>query len=384
MRTTPALALLSFLALVSACGDNLKPEQVVDAAPNDTAVVDASEIDAPPIDAQDIDANVDANCPSRAPGTIGGPCTMDTQCDSVAGALDGFCLVGSQGPTTWPAEGYCVNRFDTCDATNCGAGNQCTTINDPGGAFTACMPACGTGACVCSNGQLCATSFAGSPLGTGQTACLPGNPSATDGDACNGFGECAADSLCLADSLEYPGGQCHTLGCNIGTDSTCAAGGDGHCIDYRLITAGLNVANVCVDSCVIDADCRQSDGYRCFDGGAGVGRFCRHPQAGDACAVDIDCGNAALWDCKTGATFPGGMCTPTTGGCTTPGSGVGCSNGSSICYDSLLPLVATDNVCVDRCGGPIGTQGGCRAGYVCRDTDPAPGANRVFLGCVNP
>ncbi len=32
----------------------------------------------------------------------------------------------------------------------------------------------------------------------------------------------------------------------------------------------------------------------------------------------------------------------------------------------------------------VATQGGCRAGYVCRDVDPAAGPNHVFLGCVNP
>jgi hypothetical protein len=384
MRTTSALALLSFLTLV-ACGDNLTADRAIDAA-NDAFTIDTAQIDATPIDARDIDASIDANCPARAPGQVGGPCTDDRMCDSVVGTPDGLCFRGPQGATTWPAEGYCVNKVqlsvnDGCMTdTDCGTGNLCATIDDPGGPFRACLPACGAGACACSNGQLCAASFSGSAILNGDTACLPGNSSATDGDACNGFGECALDSLCLLDPLEYPGGQCHRVTCTIGTDSTCAAGGDGHCIDYRLITAGLNVANVCVDTCTADADCRQSDGYRCFDGGAGVGRFCRHPQAGDACAVDADCGNPAQWDCKTGLTFPGGMCTPTTG-CSTPGDGTGCSPGSSICYDSILPAIPGDNVCADRCGGPINTQGGCRTGYVCRDTNPlAP----VVLGCVNP
>jgi hypothetical protein len=298
--------------------------------------------------------------------------------------MDGVCLRGPQGATTWPAEGYCVNKIDTCTTdASCGANNECVTINDPLGAFKACVPACGTGACVCSNGQICAGSFSGSALAGGDVACFPGNASATDGDPCNGFGECAQDSICLQDPLEYPGGQCHRIACTIGTDSTCATGGDGHCIDYSLITAGLNAADVCVDQCTVDADCRQADGYKCFDGGAGVGKFCRHPQAGDACAVATDCGSAVLWTCKTGLTFPGGMCTPIPA-CLTPGDGTGCSPGSSICYDSVLPVVTTDNVCVDRCGGPAGTQGGCRTGYVCRDTDPVAGPTHIVLGCVNP
>lgn len=383
MRILPAVALLSCAALLAACGDNLSADRPIDAA-IDVAIVDTPDIDTMPIDARDIDAAVDANCPARLPGQVGGPCTTDAMCDSAAGAGDGFCLRGAQGPTTWPAEGYCVNQIDTCNTDNqCGAGNECVTINDPGGPFRACLPACGTGACSCSNGQLCAGSFSGSTLAGGRTACFPGNASATDGDPCVGFGECAQDSICLADGFEYPGGQCHRLLCTVGSDSTCAPGGDGHCVNYSQITTGVNGSTVCVDSCVNDTDCRQNDGFKCFDGGAGVGKFCRHPHAGDACTVDTDCGSAALWDCKTGLTFPGGMCTPTTG-CPTPGEGNGCSNGLSICYDSVLPAVATDNVCVDRCGGPENTQGGCRPGYVCRDTNPAPGAMNVVLGCVNP
>lgn len=376
MRTLSAMILCSIVALAAACGDNLSPNQRTDGGSDGVDPIDAT--DAPtPIDGRD----VDANCPARLPGQVGGPCASDNQCDSAVGANDGFCLRGAQSATTWPAEGYCVNKIDVCNTdTDCGATNACVTINDPDGAFRACVPACGTGACACTNGQICAGSFSGSSLAGGRMACFPGNASATDGDPCNGFGECAQDSLCLQDPLEYPSGECHRVACTIGNDSTCAAGGDGHCIDYSLITAGLNQANVCVDTCTADTDCRQADGYKCFDGGAGVGRFCRHPQAGDACAVETDCGPAALWDCKIGLTFPGGMCTPTTG-CPTPGSGTGCSPSSSICYDSVLPLVNTDNVCANRCGGPVGTQGGCRTGYVCRDTDPGL---PVFLGCVAP
>ena len=44
----------------------------------------------------------------------------------------------------------------------------------------------------------------------------------------------------------------------------------------------LDASTGCVDACTTDADCRQADGYRCFDGGAD-GRYCRHPQTGDAC-----------------------------------------------------------------------------------------------------
>lgn len=371
---------LSCVAVLSACGDNLTPAERVDAAadaPDPDAPIDSS-IDAP-IDAA-IDAGIDANCPGRTPGQVGGACISDANCDSGAGTGDGFCLRGMVGTVTWPAQGFCISQYEACTPTSCGPNNICATISDPLGDFRACLPACAaTGPCACANGQICASSFSGSVLQNGAMACFPGNNAATDGDPCIGFGECQQDSLCLADSLEYPGGQCHTIGCTIGDDSTCATGGDGHCIDYSSITAGTNQGAVCVDRCTADTDCRMADGYRCFDGGPNVGRFCRHPQAGDACTADADCGNPNVWDCKVGLTFPGGSCTPTPA-CTTPGSGEGCSPSSSICYDSLLPT-PIDNVCANRCGGPAGTQGGCRAGYVCRDV--APGAP-VVLGCVNP
>jgi hypothetical protein len=366
---------IAWVGLVLACGGDGDDGTPIDAVDNDAPTIDADDHDAAP------DAMVDAGCPGLATGQVGGPCTTDAQCDSAAGAGDGICLRGLLGAITWPAQGYCINQIESCtDDADCGAGNACVTVSDPAGSFRACFPACGTGDCACAAGQLCAGSFSGATFAAGDTACVPGNAAATDGDACAGFGDCAEDSACVLDPFEHPGGQCQRLGCTIGDDATCAAGGDGHCVDQLLITTGFQSGAVCVDACAIDADCRMADGYRCFDGGGTVGRFCRHPQAGDACMVDGDCGADAEWDCKTGVAFPGGMCTPTTG-CPTPGLATGCSPGSSACFDSLLPGVPNDNVCVDRCAGPIGTQAGCRAGYVCRDADPSA---TTTLGCISP
>jgi hypothetical protein len=376
MRHLLATAALLLTIPVIGCGDNKMVDSTVDSAVIDAPMIDSTPIDAPP-------PPVDANCPALAPGAIGGPCTLDTQCDSASGAADGFCLRGMQGSVMWPAAGYCVLQTECTTDVSCGAGNRCVTINDPGGAFKACLPACGTGACACSNGQICATSYVGSPLNPGQTACLPGDNTAHDGDSCTQFADCFQDSLCLSDAFETPGGQCGRVGCTLGTDLTCATGGDGHCVDLAQITTGQNSGTVCVDRCTTNTDCRGAEGYKCFDGGGTIGKYCRHPQAGDACAAAADCGDIAIWDCKAGATFPGGMCTLRTA-CPTPGSLGGCSPLSSICYDSVLPAVPTDNVCVDRCGGPMNTLGGCRTGYICRDVDPLPGANHIFLGCVAP
>lgn len=373
MRHLLACAAFLVLVPVAGCGDNRKVDELDSSVDPDAQVGDATDPDATPIDAP---VAIDASCPIRATGMVGGGCTTDAQCDSAAsGPGDGFCLRGQQGSVFWPAAGFCVNQIDTCTATSCGAGNQCTTIDDPLGAFRACLPACGASPCTCSDGQICATGFSGSMLGAGQMACLPGNAAAIDGSACTGFGECAQDSLCQSDPLEFPGGMCGTLGCTVGNDATCATGGDGHCVNLGLITSGFNSGTLCVDRCATANDCRTTDGYRCVNGGATIGNYCRHTQIGDACTLVTECGDAATWRCSL--VLPGGSCTPAAA-CPTPGSSAGCAPFSSVCWQGLLPAPA-DNECVDRCGGPANTQGGCRTGLTCRDVDPGAG---TILGCV--
>ena len=365
MRHLLALALLLVLP-VAGCGDNRSVDQPIDAAADPDANIDAGP-------------SIDASCPVRGAGQVGGTCAIDTDCNSAAGVDDGYCLIGNQGNLVWPSAGYCVNQIDTCTANSCGAGNQCTTINDPLGAFRACLPACGTGACACSDGQLCANSFVGSAFGAGQTACMPGNAAATDGSTCTQFAECAQDSLCQFDPAEFPSGQCARIGCVVGNDTTCAANGDGHCVNFAPLTSGFNTGTVCVDSCDADTDCRQAEGYKCFDGGGTTGKYCRHPQVGDVCAVDTDCGDVAVWRCS--GALPGGACT-LRAVCPTPGAATGCTLFSSICWDGVT--AGTPNMCVDRCGGPENLPGGCRTGLTCRDVDPGGGPSRVFLGCVAP
>ncbi|MFO0683712.1 MAG: hypothetical protein U0234_16760 [Sandaracinus sp.] len=339
------------------------------------------------VDARDLgDAGLDAfapdaSCSAPVAGALGGPCTTDAICDSAVGAGDGFCLRGMVGSTTWPTEGFCTNRIDACTLDgDCGAGNHCATVEDPLGPFRVCLPGCAASDCACPAGQVCRGTLARAPLRDGVTACGPGTSSARDGAACASLGECAADSDCFADAFELPNGQCRRMGCTLGDDATCAPAGDGHCVSASTLDPLATSGTVCVDACASDADCRIADGYRCVDGGAGVGRYCRHPQAGDACAVDADCGSPSTWDCALGPTFPGGACTPTTG-CPTPGAATGCSRGSSVCAEGPA-AGASDNLCVDRCPGPEGSRSTCRTGYTCRDTDPAAGTGHVALGCV--
>ena len=334
MRTSTVAWLSIMLAgALAGCGDNLKPEQPVDAG---------------------IDAIA---CPVRQPGQVGGPCTTDTQCDSAPGAADGLCLNAALGGIGWPTEGYCVNKIDLvsmdcsngCDTdADCGTGNVCVSVEG----CNACVAGCTCPGGECPDGQVCTDTLIGGALG--KSACLPGNAAATDGAACAGFSECAADSICFGDVLEHPGGQCATVGCTVGDDSTCADGGDGHCINLATINSGTG----CVDACTVDADCRMAQGYRCFDGGAGAGKYCRHPQTGDACATAADCGEAGLWECRTGAQYPGGYCTPVAA--CNPANGAGCSPGSSICFD---PPGAAAPYCVDRCAAQ--GQSTCRPTYTC-------------------
>ena len=330
MRTL-AVASLCLLALAG-CGDNLTPTQPVDAG-----------IDAP-------------TCTPRLVGQVGGPCTMDVECESAPGVGDGLCLDAALGGIGWPAAGYCVNKIDlaSADCSNgchtdgdCGDGNVCVTV----GGCNACAPACCTGG-VCPAGQVCADSLIGESIG--KTACLPGSSTAVDGATCGGFSDCAVGSICFVDLWENPGGACTTVGCTVGDDTTCATGGDGHCITLPTITTGTG----CVDRCTVDGDCRMAAGYRCFDGGGGAGTYCRHPQTGDACTAPADCGQVGTWTCLTGAAYPGGYCTPIPQ--CNPTNGLGCTPGSSVCFD---PAGAPTPYCVDRCTG--NGQGSCRAGYTC-------------------
>ncbi|KAB2895374.1 MAG: hypothetical protein F9K40_16220 [Kofleriaceae bacterium] len=342
MRT--AIAFASLVAFLAACGDN----QTVGGDP------DAAEVDAaPPTDAR-VDAMVDANCPVRSQGEVGGPCTTSAQCATGATPDDDICL-NEDGVVPWPSAGFCITEYEACTQdSECGAGNVCVRIDDPDGAFNACLPACGTAPCECPNGQACSNTFAGSMMD--KNACIPGNRAAIDGDACTTFGECDVDSICRANA-EHPGGQCIQIGCTEGMDNTCTSGGDGHCADPGFISSGTG----CLDTCTNDSDCRLAEGYKCFDAGGSIGKYCRHPQAGDPCTVDTDCGEASIWACKTGAGFPGGYCT-LEAACN-PTNGTGCTSGSSICYDPPVPAGTADAYCVDRCEGVA--QGTCRTGYVC-------------------
>lgn len=366
MRTARLALALGLGLLVIGCGDNLKGDDSGD----DDPTVDAADPDAPPPDAPPPDAAV---CAAREAGEVGGACDDNADCDSTRGSGDGYCWEGTVGALTYPPAGFCTIDNEVGDVcvtdADCGDGNVCVEWLDFS-PYKSCFPACGCdgAADACPPGQACFDRFAGNRFD--KAACVPGNAEAADGDACGGFFECDERSTCWRDTLEYPGGECQRYGCTLGDDSTCNGG---ICVEVDLPFTG----NTCVVGCDTDADCRQAEGYVCHDpdGDAGdADKYCRHPRVGDACADAGDCGGAS-WTCQTGGGFDDGYCTVLS--CPTAGATTGCTPGS-VCHD---PVVGADpNYCVDRCEGTPGTQGSCRDGYLCIDTDPAVGT--TTLGCV--
>jgi len=306
---------------------------------------------ADPIDPIDPVAPVEPEQPPPPPAEIvpvlselGGGCDDNADCDSALGAGDGYCYVGTMGPSTFPTEGYCT--VDDGSGTICAVDADCGPAGvcaDSGG-YRLCLPACDAGG-GCPANLACFDSFNGWPLD--RAACVPGDATAQDGAACAGFFDCNEASECDL-SAEDPGGMCATYGCTVGNDSTCHGG---TCIAYSDMP---NIGTLCVDACTTNADCRGADGYVCHDpdGAGSAAAYCRHPKVGDACATGADCGGGA-WTCKD--SFPGGYCTLA---CPTPGSSDGCSIGS------VCATVEGSNVCVDRCQN-LDTVDTCRSGYTC-------------------
>ena len=163
-------------------------------------------------------------CDPPAAGAPGSACTAPEDCDSAEDAGDGRCLNADHRGVTWPETGYCV-RICAEEAADCGAGTTC--FDQEGSAQVLCMPTCCEGV-ACASGFACSSQFLGEAIGA--AVCMPGDPSAVDGTPCESVADCDVNSNCLADS-SGTGSVCATIGCTVGDDSTCAPGGDGHCID---------------------------------------------------------------------------------------------------------------------------------------------------------
>ena len=336
------------LFTVAACGDD--EAGTADAADNADATVvfdsmvtiDAVVYDAAPPDAVD--------CPAIAFGAIGGNCVDDDDCGLGEGF---FCIDEGEG---WPADGFCT-RMNCLIAADCGAGAFCAHLLPFGGGDGdgdgdgdgppdyMCLPNCCEQG-VCPTGALCQERIMGMlEIETG-TTCLPGDPAAEDGDACDGPEDCNVNSICQT-GYEAPGGLCMTFGCDFENDTGCS-GEDSVCAP-----AGDSGFGICFQTCTLGGgECREAEGYKCFP--AGFFGVCAHAGVGDTCTEDSDCG-VAPWDCQT--VDPDGYCTPT--GCT---DGEPCSE-DSYCFDADGAGVEP-SYCLISCPTPDSTDG-CRPGYTC-------------------
>ena len=304
------------------------------------------------------DPDAGAECP--APVELGAACAEDTECDSAEGAGDGLCARGAFRGQSWPDTGFCTRTCDPeAEEPTCGADAFCAAQE---GFDPLCLPLCCEGG-ACAAGLACSARLFGEDELT-SSACLPGDPSAGDGAACAGFADCAGNSQCEADQSGTTG-VCGTVGCTVGDDSTCAAAGDGVCVD--LDGDGAEPPR-CVDPCETDEDCDTADGQRCHDSGdEEIGMYCRHSEIGDPCESGAACGQDP-WLCKTEAddAWPGGYCSIPCGG--------GCPDGT-VCNDNVLG--DGEPFCVEACTGALDPCG--RDGYTCQDVNASGG---IELGCA--
>ncbi len=317
---------------------------------------DAAQADARPPgtpDATPVDIDAAPSCNGPGAGLVGAACSSDGAC---AGGPGAFCLTAAD---SWPAAGYCTHACDTDD--DCGPGARCSDPIGESGTRVCFATCCAGGGCG-RGGMACTTSLGAS--GIGFDACLPGDPSAADGDACDSFGDCAPESVCNDDLFEAPGGYCVTIGCTPGNDATCAPAGDGLCVDDDPFDGN---PPFCVDRCTNAGDCRTSEGYECVSIALGTSVCAApHEDPGAGCTSDGQCG-AAPWDCLTGPDFPGGYC-----------SRADCTGAAGSCPDGLFcGIVGGDTFCVASCEpGPVA----CRflEGYECVSFGMG------FNGCIQP
>jgi len=217
----------------------------------------------PPDAASDADAAADA-ADTAPPSVVGMACTVDEDCPAAAP----ICLVGDGF-----RDGHCTEFCAGDAADTCPAGSHCTPIGfmrdvclaecdpraerpcrqgygcGPGGPVAAvCAPGCDVDD-DCPEGLSCNPDDGG--LHEGE--CF--DPEAENFDPCTEPEDCPSDSWCIRErDRGYPGGACTIFRCNEIDDTGCP--GDAHCVFdfYR--------DPICIDGCVVDADCR--DGYACL------------------------------------------------------------------------------------------------------------------------
>jgi hypothetical protein len=203
-------------------------------------------------------------------------------------------------------------------------------------------------------------------------ACFPG--SFAVGAACAFNGQCSTsngnDPLCLPDTYGFTGGYCSEF-CNEQTDD---CGPNGSCYDY-----GISQNGVCLDNCVVDADCRS--GYACVDLGM-ASKVCYLPPE-SLCADAVDNDLNSLTDCEDPNCQAMAICTPGIG---PPGVSCSASNqcasnagNDPMCFGPVV-FGPPQGYCSEFCDQ---AQNGCPSGSACIDWFGWPsGAGNCFKNCV--
>ncbi len=308
------------------------------------------------------------------PANCAGCCTGDGFCVAPSLQDDFSCgLGGTICAACLP--GYTCEGGGCVDSVSPGkdAGNDTGTAPDAGTSADA-----GTKAAVgasCTNNAQCATGSC-QQFGFNDGYCTR---------SCQSAADCPAGSTCGSDPNGNGSNICLTICSAAGGTSGCRAG---YVCEKRTT---LNGAAACVPGCNSVATCGTAptcdgrgfccgaEGFACCEGqscGGGLqcsSGYCVKSPIGGSCTQDSACqsgdcveqvpGNTPA--CATGPCWRGGHCTAD---CTQ----TSCPSGSS-CTPHLNP---PSSMCVANCA-PAGTQGTCRAGYVCDKgwikTDPSQG-----------
>jgi len=180
-------------------------------------------------------------------GGVGRGCATDEECADVD---DGICLV--EPDWNGVPGGYCSR---SCDDGYCPGGGACLDVGGDEEYLWVCLQTCADDAvCRADEGYGCYQTDYGVDL------CLHGADEVADapvGAACEGDAECAPDGVCLLelDGWELWGGYC-------AIDAQwydCPEGST----DFEFDDGWY-----CVKTCADPSECREDDGYTCWDDGS--------------------------------------------------------------------------------------------------------------------
>lgn len=276
-----------------------------------TGATDSGSVDPP-----------DASTPTQGPGSVGGACASDADCvDPGAVCLElpgGYCAIPS-----------CAGVPDACPA-----GSSCFLFGDDD---SYCIDTCViSDECREEEGYICAP----------DKTCWPGDPAPPSTGSVPIGGACSVDADCKDEGADcYPAnvngnptgflnGYCLLNGCQPGS---CPEGS----VCEVIYADG---AAACMASCAETPDCRDDEGYACYEQG-----IC-FPGCADwiPCPTGYACGEQAFCipDCSPGDCSGGLVCDEESGECVDPP----CTPGS--CPNELICSEASGTCIPDLSGGP--------------------------------